>query len=442
MITFEKVMAILMAGAALLGGQAEAQQSAPAIRVVTTPSLDAAFDAAALGDVAPLMRALDQAEEVDLRSLIQARLGLARRDPEAHRDPAVARMAAAGDGERRRAALGILTLGAFAQDDHAEAARAGRLYAEALAEAGNTALIGDAERGWRIAALLADQPRQRVEGSIAEGSTERRTDRVGLPRVDVAINGQTQDAVFDTGAALSVLSTETARRLGVTILDAEAAVENGVAGTVPVRVGVADRLEIAGVTLRNVAFLIIDDSQLTFPLPGGYDIKAIIGMPVMRALGRFRMDTARLTVLPASPEGRGTPNLRASGNSLFIDVAVDGRPVPLLLDTGANQTALTAIYAQAVPAALSGLENGTSASASAGGSRQQRIATWRNAPVALADRSLTLPALPIALPGGEGPTERRYGLLGSDVLRRFASYTIDLRAMRLELGEPLIVASR
>ena len=45
------------------------------------------------------------------------------------------------------------------------------------------------------------------------------------------------------------------------------------------RIGVADRLEIAGTVLRNVPFLIIDDEHLTFPLPGGYDIRAIIGLP-------------------------------------------------------------------------------------------------------------------------------------------------------------------
>ena len=60
----------------------------------------------------------------------------------------------------------------------------------------------------------------------------------------------------------------------------------------PIRVGIADRLTIAGATLRNVPFLIIDDAQLTFPVPGGYDIKAIIGLPVMRALGRMRMAAA------------------------------------------------------------------------------------------------------------------------------------------------------
>ena len=72
---------------------------------------------------------------------------------------------------------------------------------------------------------------------------------------------------------------------------------------------------------------------------------------------------------------------------------------------------------------------------SAGGSESRTNANWANAPLALAGRSLTL-TLPIALPD-DGPEPAFYGTLGSDVLRRFDSYTLDFNAMRLELGEPV-----
>jgi hypothetical protein len=204
---------------------------------------------------------------------------------------------------------------------------------------------------------------------------------------------------------------------------------------VPVRVVVAERLEIAGTVLRNVPFLIIDDEQLTFPLPGGYDIRAIIGLPVLRALGRIRIENeGHFAVLPTAGAAGIESNLHASGNDLFVDVAIDGRNVPLHLDTGANQSSLSALYAAANPAVIADLQADERRTASAGGMRLASVATWRDAPIRFGGRALVLPSLPVSLPA-EGPKPRFYGTLGSNALRAFESYTIDFTTMRLELGE-------
>ena len=268
------------------------------------------------------------------------------------------------------------------------------------------------------------------------GSTGARIDQVGLPRIDIAINGQPQDAIFDTGANLSVLSTEAARRLGVRIVESTAQIGNSVQSTVAARIGIADRLEIAGTTLRNVTFLIIDDAQMSFPLPTGrYEIKAIIGLPVMRALGRMRIEPNRLSVLPAESE-TGVSNMRASVATLYVDASVDGRPLPLLLDTGATQTALGAYFAEVHPSVLAGLTVSEVNAGGAGGTQRRRIATWRDVPVELAGRRLRMPAVPITL-SGERRDRDSYGTIGSNLLRAFQSYTLDFNAMRFELGAPV-----
>jgi clan AA aspartic protease (TIGR02281 family) len=288
-----------------------------------------------------------------------------------------------------------------------------------------------------LAQLLTGRPPQRVEGSVVPASIASHYDRVGLPRIEVTVNGQAQEAVVDTGANLSVLSRDTARRMGIQVAEAETRVANAVRGTVGVRIGVADRLEIAGTVLRDVPFLIVDDEHLTFPLPGGYDIRAIIGFPVLRALKRFRIEhEGRFSVLPVSGERSASPNLHASGNDLFVDVAIAGRNVPLHLDTGADETTLSARYTAANPAAVAGLQVSERRSASAGGTRSAQVATWRNASIGLAGRTLVLPSLPVHLPA-TGRMPRFNGTLGSNALRAFRSYTIDYAAMRLELGEPL-----
>ncbi len=413
---------------------------APAVRAVPM-SLDDLFRAARRGDVAMLRLAADAAPSEDVRALIRARLAAASLDPAAGREPALARLAAGSNPALRRAALEVLTLAAFVEGDYAAAARHGRPLAELLAAAGRREEADDADRTWRLAALLAGRPRQRLAAPAAPGSTAARIDRVGLPRIDMAVNGQAIDAVFDTGASLTVLSAETARRLGVEALSGTTPIGNGVDTTVPARVGIAARIEVAGNVVENVPVLIIDDAQLTFPqVPGGYDIKAILGMPVMRALGRLRMERAgRLVVLPG--EGAGTSNMRASGNLLFVDAAVGGAAMPLLLDTGANQSELSPLYAAAHPEAVAALPRGQAARSSAGGARADSVATWRDAPVALAGRSLRLPLLPVTLPREGAPEPRAYGTLGASILLAFDSYTLDFRAMRFELGEPVRTAA-
>jgi len=438
------VMASLLVGMGLGLAPGWAQHPANEVPARQAPAparplsaLEGAFAAADMGDLAPLRRALPAARG-DAAALIRARLALARFDP-LPANAALARIAAGPDPILRREALSILTTDALLRGAYQDAGRWGRTLNGADVARGDAARAGESERTAQVAALLVGHPRQTIEGAIARRSIPARTDRVGLPRIDVAVNGQAQEAVFDTGAGLSVLSAETARRLGVTALEGEARVGNGVRGTVAVRLGVADRLEIAGTMLRNVPFLIIDDSQLTFPLPGGYDIRAIIGLPVIRALGRVRMEPAagRFTVLAAEQPRRGEANLVSDGGQLFVAVGIEGRDVPLHLDTGANHSSLTALYAADHPDRIAALSTGDAHAGSAGGTTSARVAQWRGAPLALAGRTMLLPSLPIELPGQGGPPPRNYGNLGSDALRAFESYTLDFEAMRLELGPPV-----
>ena len=440
-MTKTTMLAALVLGAIPPAAAAQAQIApAPAVRPAPMP-LDDLFKAARRGDVSRLRLALDSAPDAEVRALIRARLAAASLDPAAAGEPALLRLAAGGDPALRRAALEVLTSASFAEGDYAGAARHGRPLAEALAAAGLRDEAEDADRAWRLAALLAGRPSQRLAAPVAAGSTAARIDRVGLPRIDMTVNGQAIEAVFDTGANLTVLSAETARRLGVEVLSGETPIGNGVDTTVPARIGIAARIEVAGNVIENVPVLIIDDAQLSFPqVPGGYDIKAILGMPVMRALGRLRMERAgRLVVLPG--EGAGASNMRSSFNLLFVDSAVDGVAVPLLLDTGANQSELSALYAASNAEAVAALPRAQSNRGSAGGVRVASIATWRDAPLALAGRSLRLPVLPVSLPEEGGREPRAYGTLGSSVLLAFDSYTLDFRAMRFELGEPVRTAA-
>ncbi|TCP87527.1 aspartyl protease [Sphingomonas sp. PP-CE-1A-559] len=209
-----------------------------------------------------------------------------------------------------------------------------------------------------IASLLAKQPHQAVAGGMPASISTMR-DKAGLVRAAVVISGLTQNAILDTGANLSVMSASAAKRLGLRIRDGAGRIASPSSGQIVTRVAVADRLIIAGVELAHVAFLVMDDAQLGFPIAGGYQINAILGFPVFRALGRVRFDRAGgFAVGRSTGPALAGDTLRANGNDLYVLANVDKVPVPLHLDTGAASSGLTSLFANRDPQLIGGLACG------------------------------------------------------------------------------------
>ena len=396
------------------------------------------LEAANRGEMAPLMEALRTSRDADERVLLDAQLAASRGEA-VHRRPELARLAASGKPGLARAALTIMSGSAFGQNDYAAAAPAAEALARLLRDAGQGGEADGVERTRALSALLANAPAMRVEGAIAMASTPLSRDAVGLPRIRIGVNGGEDEAVVDTGAALTVLSAETAQRLGVRMLEGDTRVGNGVATTVAVRTGIVDRMTIAGTVLRNVPVLVIDDDQLTFPQANNYRITSIVGLPVLRALQRVKLDEAAFTVEAAQPFDASRQNLFADSNDLHVPATIGGRRVALFIDTGANQLILTQRFAAAHPDLVAELTTRDLRTASAGGARSQRSAVWTGQELTVGGRSAIVPAINIALEADDLAREHA-GVLSSSALRRFRSHTFDFKAMRLELGEPLPAA--
>lgn len=406
---------------------------APAAAHTQPMALPAWLEAAERGEMAPMRAALASSRDADERALLEAQLAASRGEA-VHRRAELARLAAGPDAAKAQAALTIITASAFGQNDYAAAAPAAEALAARLRASGDTQGADAVGRTHGLSALLKDAPGQRIDGAIALASTPLSHDAVGLPRIRIGVNGGEDEAVVDTGAGLTVLSAETARRLGVTLIDGDARVGNGVASTVAVQAGIVDRMTIAGTTLRNVPVLVIDDDQLTFPQAGGYRITSILGLPVLRALGRVRLDEASFTVEAPQPFDAARQNLYADSNDLHVQARLGGRDVALFIDTGANSFILTQRFANANPELIASLATDELRTASAGGARTQRTAIWTGPELVIGNRSATIPAVRIALETDDLSREHA-GVLSTSALRRFSSHSFDFRAMRLELGE-------
>ncbi|KRE91338.1 hypothetical protein ASG87_18540 [Frateuria sp. Soil773] len=424
-----------MAGLALL--LAVAQAVAAPIRPVPAPS-DAAVEAmlaAPADEIFALEAALPQIREPSLALLAQARLAAARLDA-AQARRLVDRFLAGGERSPRQRALawGIAADAAFATGDYARAAKAARQWQAALAQAGSgKAEQEGAAQTAAVAAQLAAAPAQRVVSYRPRPEPVHR-DKVGLPRSTVTIGGIAQEAVLDTGANLSVVSLSAARRLGLRLQGGAASVGSASRAAVATRLGVADTLRFAGLTLRNVAFLVLDDEQLAMPVPGGYRIDAILGFPVLRELRRFRITAAgRLEPsLPDAPMPGAAPgNLRLIGNDLFVQAEVGGQPAAMHLDSGGARSSLSATFARRHADLLKGLRQRREHVAGAGGAVERSAATWPGARVRIGSHETVLAGLAVELAGGTGASP---SVLGEDVLGAFDWWSVDFARMELEFG--------
>ncbi|WP_223494476.1 retropepsin-like aspartic protease family protein [Stenotrophomonas indicatrix] len=327
----------------------------------------------------------------------------------------------------------VIADAAFAAADYARAAAAAQASLHVLERcpADRDAVEGSQTLA-TLAAALASAPPQRVQ-QFTPAPTAFARDKVGLPRASVFINGRAQESVLDTGANLSVISASAAQRLGLQIGD-EAAVGSSSRRTVATRVAIADRLQLAGLDLRNVVFLVLDDAQLDMPVPGGYHIDAIIGFPVLRAMGRIRFGgDGQLQPQPGAGAADLPRNLALAGSDLFVDARVGGIEVPMHLDSGASSSSLSAHFARAHPQVLKGLAVTRQRLAGAGGSSERAVAQWPQVTVQIGGQRAMLPSLAVTL---QDPTEvsvRNQGVLGWDVLAAFPAWTLDFDHMRLEL---------
>lgn len=422
---------------------------AAALSVVAVPAAVVAPTGGAIAQVAPSFEAAaEAARDGDIegvRTLLSAPgMGIAERAIlDAQRAAALLREQEAraalqlyfesGDNDPKRQALAheIAAEVAFFAGRYAEAAHhAGRLLAAPTDRSARE--LEGIGRTLAIASLIEAVPAVELERRGTGTPIPLVRDKVGLMRIAIATGAGSEEAVVDTGAGLSVASESAAKRLGLRMLDGDAAVGNSLGSSVGVKLGIADRVEVAGAVLRNVVFVVLADEALTFPLPGGYRIDSILGLPELRALGRVRIEPGRSFAIeaPAAFDERRS-NLRVIGNSPYAVLAIAGREHPFFLDTGANASSLSVRFASLHPD-LATVDDGPSRRGGAGGVEEIRNRRLEQVDLRLGDVVQVVPAISVETSPTPGD-EDRFGIVGADVLGLFESIVLDFEAMRLDV---------
>jgi predicted aspartyl protease len=265
------------------------------------------------------------------------------------------------------------------------------------------------------------------------------TNPLGSPMADLTVNGVRGSWLLDTGANQSVVTQTFAKKLGMKPLPGVATVGSGLTGlTTSVQVAVLPAMQLGGAILKNVVLVIIADANLRIGSgPDAYQINAILGYPIFRALAAVTFTHGEFLAGDAAEKNiRGT-RMYMRGLTPAIECEVESQPFLFTFDTGASSTDLSVRYYEQFRHEASSWKKHTVESAGAGGSTQQQVylqpvVVLRVGPATVRLKDVSV--LPVRTNAG---LDVLFGNLGQDFVAGFERFSLDFSTMTFSLGPPM-----
>jgi len=339
------------------------------------------------------------------------------------------------ENEPKRAALALDSLGTayLATNEYADASRSYIELSERFAKQLEHFPSDDAA----YVRVLSGTPPQTIEW---QGPVRLATSRnpLGSISAELTINGVREQWLLDTGANQSVVTRSFATRLGLTPLPGSVPVGSGITGLKSdVQVAVLPMMTIGGAVLRNVALLIFDDAKLRIEAGSfKYQINAILGYPVLKALGAVTF--TRTEFLAGDAAERNIKGARMYMRDLApaIECEVEGRPLIFTFDTGATTSDLSVRYYEEFREQARAWKSQSIVSAGAGGSRKLKVYTPPQVTLKVGESTVTLKGVTV-LPHMNAGIDTLFGNLGQDLVAGFESFSLDFTTMTFSLGPAL-----
>ncbi|MGD0872143.1 MAG: retropepsin-like aspartic protease [Bryobacteraceae bacterium] len=251
----------------------------------------------------------------------------------------------------------------------------------------------------------------------------------------LTINEQAAQFAIDTDASISVTTEAEAKRLGMKMTVGQALFD-GISGerSTNGRYAVADRLRIGNTEIRNVAFLVLpDDLEVLADVPLGQ--RGGIGLPVLLALQTIRWNGNReLSV--GFPPGRAdlrTANLSFEELDPLTTVEVEGRRLAVDLDTGCEISDMWPLFVKELPELLHDSRKEVTTLAGATGATALDAAVMPELRLKVAGFPIVLRDVPALFRTTIPASNWHYGQLCMDVSTQATEFTLDFRALRIQL---------
>lgn len=152
--------------------------------------------------------------------------------------------------------------------------------------------------------------------------------------VEGTVNGQPLRLILDTGAGTNVLTPDAAKRLGLTLTNADFQVKGAGDELMTVKQARLPEIRFGGAKLRNLRAVVV-------PLPAAMDCDGLLGAELFNAfVVTLDYGARKVTFSPLGTRPSGTPvPLRLSeANVPEIEASVDGIRGWFRLDTGAGDS--------------------------------------------------------------------------------------------------------
>jgi hypothetical protein len=245
---------------------------------------------------------------------------------------------------------------------------------------------------------------------------------LGTPVVTIKINGRPHEFWLDTGASMTLLSTDVAIATGAKLAADDTLALGVVGGHIEARAIYIDSMAIGPVTVRGLGAALVSPEVLRFDqklingLRTTVPIDGMIGTDVLRHLDVV-MDARAGTITLRRPRRNASSrrNLFWVGYPVVRLVTPDGRPVLFGLDTGAEGTYVTNTLLKKLPRTAVAMRR-NSLVGLGNDSRRSAKSSWVARQIPLSDGSyaIMLNNVPI-MPAQRWTFVNFDGVIGSDV---------------------------
>ena len=280
--------------------------------------------------------------------------------------------------------------------------------------------------------LLKDAPPQTVDLS---GSFTLAThhSKLGTIDTDVTVNGVTNSWILDTGANFSVVIESVAKKMGLKLSEGTAQTQGASGAENPLHTAIIPEIKVETATVHNVVALVMPDNSMDVNFGRGhYQIEAILGYPVLSALGQITFTKDNRFVAGGGGDESGSPIYMQQLNPL-LQCRIEGRDLLLMFDTGADSTSLTAKYYHAFPEQFTGISQTKHGVGGAGGVKVLNAYKLAEVRIGVGGQIAVMKDVSVLTDTLGSDFDLLYGTVGRDLTDQFKSFTLDFKTMRFRL---------
>jgi hypothetical protein len=200
-------------------------------------------------------------------------------------------------------------------------------------------------------------------------------------------------------------------------------------------------IKLGSATIKNVAVLILPDKNLNVNFgKESYQIEAILGFPVLEALGRITITSPGANAGEMRVE-RNSGSDSQKGSAMYIEeleplvsARIGTHDVIFAFDTGADNSIFTSKYYQEFTGDLMNLPKSAHGVAGGGGTKKVDAVRQPKLTLEIGGTTDVLSNVTVMTDRIGTHLDALYGNMGRDITNNFDSFTIDFRNMRFELG--------